>query len=223
MNENTRRLLLFALGWFFFVTWGIELGIAWVFMKTTGVWPLDSPSDHLALLWTIISLRIIAVFLLLRWLGLRFDELFTGKFSMKELMISVLIVLPFLGLEVAYSGTYTLQSLGEFRHFLKLSGGAFPLALLLFASQYTYYFAEITAVNLLYLGGLRLSGEKAAITLPTILWGFAHSINALFIHSVQGILLGLYAGLFALVTYYFALRRGSLKLPVFTWFLNLVL
>ena len=171
VDERTKHLILFALAWFLFVTWGLELGIAWAFMKATGSWPPASPFSRLALLWTITSLRLTAVFLLLRWLGLRFGELFTGNFGIKELLISVLIVLAFLALEVTYSRTYTPQSLGEFRHFLKLSGGDYTIALLLFASQYAYYFAEITAVNLLYLGGLRLSGEKAAVALPTVLWG----------------------------------------------------
>ena len=223
VDEGTKHLILFALLWFLFVIWGLELGIVWAFMKATGSWPPASPSSRLALLWTITSLRLAAVFLLLRWLGIRFGELFTGRFGTKELLISVLIVLAFLALEVAYSRTYTPQSLGEFRHFLRLSGGNYTIALLLFASQYAYYFAEISAVNLLYLGGLRLSGGKAAVALPTFLWGFAHSINVLILHSVQGLLLGLYAGLFALITYYSALRRDSLKLPVFTWFLNLAL
>lgn len=78
-------------------------------------------------------------------------------------------------------------------------------------------------MNLLYLGGLRLSGKGVAIALPTILWGFGHSINVLILHSVQGILLGLYASLLAFAMYYLAARMGSLKLPVFTWFLNLIL
>ncbi|NJE60291.1 hypothetical protein [Thermococcus sp. 21S7] len=218
-----KKLLAFALAWFLFVTWGIELGTAWAFIKATGTWPTDSPVLRFALIWTITLLRLTAVFLLLRWLGLRFGELFTGRFGMREFIISVLIVLAFIGLEVAYSGSYTLQSLQEFRYFLEISHSSFPLALLLFASQYAYYFVEIAAVNLLYLGGLRLSGKKAGIALPVFLWGFAHSINALLLHSVQGLLLGLYAGLLAFAMYYAALRRDSLKLPVFTWFLNLIL
>lgn len=118
MHDNRKVLnkLLFYVGW-----WKLN---AW---RTTGSWPPASPSSRLALLWTITSLRLLAVFLLLRWLGIRFWEVFTGRFGMKELLISVLIVIVFLGLEVAYSGTYTPQSLGEFRHFLKLSEEIFLL------------------------------------------------------------------------------------------------
>ncbi len=208
--------------WFVFVVWGLELGVVGAFRLVGLPFPADSFLPAFALLVVIVSLRSFAIVLLLRWLKIGFSELFGGGFGLIELALSILVALTFTGLEVAYSHTYSLQALQEFGHFLKISGN-YPEALLLFGLQYAYYFVEVTAVNLLYVGGRKLGNERTAFLLPALLWGFAHSINALFIGPIPGLLLGVYAGLFALITYYLAWRRGSLKLAVFTWFLNLIL
>ncbi|NJE02565.1 hypothetical protein [Thermococcus sp. MV11] len=217
-----RAFPLFALLWFVFATWGLELGVAFVYKTFAGSLTSLPPTTRLEMLWTITILRALAVAILLRWLGLNWRELFAGRFGARELALSTAVVLAFLLLELVYSGwEYTPQAIGEFRYYLSLSGGRESLAAVLFASQYAYYFVEILAVNLLYAGSLRLAGERAAVVAPTLLWGLAHAINGIAMPLQQAVLLGLYVGLFAFAMYSLCLKSKSMKVPLYIWFANL--
>ncbi len=161
-------------------------------------------------------------FVLLKWLNLRFSDLTAGEFGWRELKYSTAIVVFLLAVEVAYFRSYSPQILQEFHYFLKISPNMW-MALISMMSEYVYYTLEILSVNLLYIGSLKLGNEKFAILLPTLLWGFAHVLNVVVVHSIAVLLLGVYATIFALLMYFSAQRTGSFKVPIFTWLVSMML
>ncbi|CAB49327.1 hypothetical protein [Pyrococcus abyssi] len=217
-----RKLVLFALVWFVFVVWGLELGVAWLFKSMTGSWISKSSSVYLSKVWVINCLRFLGLLVLLRWLSVGFSDLTAGEFGRRELKHSTVIVLFLLAIEVAYLRGYSLQILGEFRYHLRISSNV-GVAILSLASEYVYYILEILSVNLLYVGSLRLSNEGLAILFPVLLWGFAHTLNVIVAHSIEALLLGIYAAVFAFLMYFSAQRTGSLKVPIFVWLVSMVL
>ena len=217
-----RKLVLFALAWFVFVVWGLELGVAWLFKSMTGSWISQSSSVYLSKVWTINSLRFLVLLVLLRLLSIGFPDLTAGEFGRRELKYSTAIILFLLAIEVAYLRGYSPQILGEFRYHLRISPNA-GIAVLSLASEYVYYTLEILSVNLLYIGSLRLGSERLAILFPVLLWGFAHTLNVIVAHSIEALLLGIYAAIFALLMYFPAQRTGSLKVPIFVWLVSMVL
>ena len=223
VDERTKHLILFALLWFLFVIWGLEIGVAWVFKSITGSWISQSSTIYLSKVWAINLLRFLIMSAMLRWLGMNFRDLWKGRFGKKELTYSLAIVLSFLAVEVAYLGDgYSLQILREFRHHLGISPNEW-LAVVSLISEYLYYFLEILAVNLLYAGAVKLGGKKPAVLLPTFLWGLVHVLNVIIVPSTQAFLLGIYMATFALLTYFVARRTKSLKIPIFVWLLSMIL
>ena len=142
-----RKLVLFALTWFIFVIWGLELGVVWLFKSITGSWIDQSSSMYLSKVWTINCLRLLALFALLKWLNLRFSDLTAGKFRWRELKYSTAIVAFLLAVEVAYFRSYSPQILQEFHYFLKISPNMW-MTLISLMSEYVYYTLEILSVNL---------------------------------------------------------------------------
>ncbi|AEC52015.1 hypothetical protein PNA2_1099 [Pyrococcus sp. NA2] len=217
-----RRFLIFVIVWFLFVTWGMELSIGWIFDSLTGSWIPQSASVYMAEIWTINCLRFLGLLLLLRWLNLKFSELTSGKFGWRELKYSMVVVFTMLAVEIAYLRSYSPQILGEFRYHLRISPNV-GIALLSLGSEYVYYTLEILAVNLLYLGSFNLGNERLALIMPALLWGFAHSLNFVVVHSIEALLLGIYAMIFALLMFWAVRRTESLKVSVFTWLVSMVL
>ena len=223
VDERTKHLILFALLWFLFVIWGLEIGVAWVFKSITGSWISQSSTIYLSKVWAINLLRFLIMSAMLRWLGMDFRDLWKGRFGKTELKYSLAIVLSFLAVEVAYLGDgYSLQILREFRYHLGISPNEW-LAVVSLISEYLYYFLEILAVNLLYVGAMKLGGKKSVVLLPTFLWGFAHILNVIVVPYTQALLLGIYMATFALLTYFVAQRTKSLKVPIFVWLFSMIL
>ncbi|NJE01550.1 hypothetical protein [Thermococcus sp. JdF3] len=217
-----RKLVLFALAWFVFVIWGLEIGVAWVFKSITGSWISQSSSIYVSKVWTINCLRILALCVLLRWLNLSFLDLTTGKFGWRELKYSTVIIVAILAIEVVYLKDYYPQILREFHYHLGISQSTW-LALASLASEYVYYLLEILSVNLLYAGSLKLGNERFAVLLPTVLWGSAHALNIVVTSSIEALLLGVYMTIFALLMYISAKKTKSLKVPIFIWLTSMVL
>lgn len=223
MSENTRKLLLFALVWFLFVNWGVELMVGTAIMITTCSWFSKTAEVYLARVWVINFFKITAILLTLRWLGLSLNDLASGKFGRRELAYSIAVVLLFFAVEVVYLGeNYSPQILREYNHYLRISPNE-SLALLSLVSEYVYYFLEILGVNLLFAGGLKLGGERPALLLPAFVWGLAHVINVLFNPLITAFLNGVYMMTFALLTYSLVLKTRSLKVPIFVWLLTMAL
>ncbi|WP_148881915.1 hypothetical protein [Thermococcus aciditolerans] len=218
-----RKLITFALVWFIFVVWGIELGVAWVFKSITGSWISQSSSVYLSKVWTINCLRLLAVIALLRWLGLSFGDLTRGSFGTRELRLSLLVVFAVLLVEVAYYlKSYSPQILREFHYHLGISQSTW-LALASLASEYVYYTLEILAVNLLYRGALKLGNERFAVLLPTVLWGSAHALNVIVMPPIEALLLAVYMTVFAFLIYNATQKTRSLKVPIFIWLVSMAL
>lgn len=218
-----KKPIAFALAWFLFVIWGLEIGVAWVFKSITGSWISQSSTMYLSKVWAINLSRFLIMFAMLRWLDMDFSDLGKGRFEKKELTYSLAIVLSFLAVEVAYLGDgYSLQILREFRYHLGISPNEW-LAAASLISEYIYYTLEILAVNLLYAGAMKLGDERLAILLPTLLWGLAHILNVIVVPPTQALLLGIYMATFALLTYFVARRTKSLKVPIFVWLLSMIL
>ncbi|NJE60289.1 hypothetical protein [Thermococcus sp. 21S7] len=218
-----RKLALFALLWFLFINWGLEIAVSMVFKEVTGSWISKTAYMYLAKVWTINILKLSAGILTLKWLNLNFGDLTNGKFGRRELAYSTAVVLLFLAVEVAYfKGSYTLQIVRGLHHHLRISPNELFAGLSL-ASEYIYYVIEILMVNLLYVGALKLGSEKLAVLLPTFLWGFAHALNVIVMPPVQAFLLGVYMMLFAMLTYGLALKTRSLKVPIFIWLATVTL
>jgi len=220
--RKMRKLILSALAWFLFVTWGMELGLVWIFKSLTGSWIPQSASVYMAEVWTINFLRFLGLLLLLRWLDLRFSDLTAGKFGWRELKYSMAVVFIMLTVEVAYSRGYSPQILGEFRYHLRISPNTW-VALLSLGSEYVYYTLEILAVNLLYVGSLKLGNERLALIMPALLWGFAHILNAVKSPLIESFLLGIYVMIFALLMFWAVGKTRSLKVSMFTWLVSMIL
>ncbi|QDA31809.1 hypothetical protein FH039_09665 [Thermococcus indicus] len=217
-----KKLLTFALMWFVFVVWGLELGVVWVFKSITGSWISQSSLVYLSKVWTINCLRLLAVIALLRWLGLSFRDLTEGSFGTRELRLSLLVVFAVLLVEVIYLESYSPQILREFHYHLRISQSTW-LALASLASEYVYYTLEILAVNLLYVGALRLGNQRLAVLLPTVLWGSAHALNIVVMPAIEALLLAVYMTVFAFLIYTTTQKTGSLKVPIFIWLVSMAL
>ena len=223
VDERTKHLILFALLWFLFVIWGLEIGVAWVFNSITGSWTSQNSTTYISKVWVINLLRFLIMSAMLRWLGMNFRDLWKGGLGKKELTYSLAIVLSFLAVEVVYLGEdYSLQILREFRYHRGISPNEW-LAVVSLISEYLYYFLEILAVNLLYAGAIKLGGKKSVVLLPTFLWGFAHVLNVIVVPYTQALLLGIYMATFALLTYSVVWRTKSLKVPIFVWLFSMIL
>jgi len=223
VDERTKHLILFALLWFLFVIWGLEIGVAWVFNSITGSWTSQNSTTYISKVWAINLLRFLIMSAMLRWLGMNFRDLWKGGLGKKELTYSLAIVLSFLAVEVVYLGEdYSLQILREFRYHRGISPNEW-LAVVSLISEYLYYFLEILAVNLLYAGAIKLGGKKSVVLLPTFLWGFAHVLNVIVVPYTQALLLGIYMATFALLTYSVVWRTKSLKVPIFVWLFSMIL
>jgi hypothetical protein len=221
-----RKLVLFALYWFIFVTWGLELGVAWIFKSVTGSWVSQSFSIYLSKVWAINCLRLLALSLPLRWLNISFRDLTTGGFGLRELKYSTAVVVLFfaidVGYEILYSGSYRPQIIQEFGYHLGISPNV-GTALMSLTSEYIYYIFEILSVNLLYVGSLMLGSKKLAVLLPVVLWGSAHVINFVLVSPIEAILLGIYATILAFLIYVSAQRTNSLKVPILIWLVSMIL
>ncbi len=199
--------------------WGIDLGVLGAVYLFSAGDVFNSAWLYLIVLWTIITLRLFFIFGLAGSFGLRLGDLTSGKLTLRGILLGIGIITLFKAIEIFYSGSLSLQCVGEFGAFQKMGGN---LAFLLFASQYVYYFLEILAVNLLYIGTAGFIGEKKAILAPVLLWGALHVLNIFRMSLLSAILLGVYMTLFALLTYMLAYREGSFKVPVVVWLLNVI-
>ncbi len=199
--------------------WGIDLGVLGAVYLFSDGDVLNSAWLYFIVLWTIITLRLLFIFGLAGSLGLRLGDLTSGKLTLRGILLGIGIITLFKAIEIFYSGSLSLQCVGEFGAFQKMGGSLAPL---LFASQYVYYFLEILAVNLLYTGTAGFVGEKKAILAPVLLWGILHTLNAFKIGLLPAFLLGVYMALFALLTYLVSCREDSLRLPILIWFLNVI-
>ncbi len=104
VDERTKHLILFALLWFLFVAWSLEIGVAWVFKSITGSWTSQNSTTYISKVWAINLLRFLIMSAMLRWLGMNFRDPWKGGLGKKELTYSLVIVLFFLAVEVAYLG-----------------------------------------------------------------------------------------------------------------------
>ncbi|NJE13245.1 hypothetical protein [Thermococcus sp. LS2] len=219
-----QALMLFVISWFIFVHWGLELGVGAVIMILTGSWRSQTIGIYLVKVWIINFLRLVVLYLLLNHIGVELRKLTNGRLGMRETLIVVAIIVPFIAVEVAYYGfkAYTPQMLREFDYYLRLSGSE-RTALVATLSAYTYYIIEILSVNALYVGTSKFIGSKRAMCFPAILWGFSHVLNVLVgFTPLQALGLALYMGSIALAMYYVAYHTGSLKVPIIAWMLLMV-
>lgn len=203
----------------FLLLWGIDLGVLGMAYLFLGGQAVNTPAGYFLALWSIIVLRFLFTLELAGSLGLKLTDLLSGRLTLRGILFGIGIVALFKGLEVLYSGSFSLQAIEEFRAFQKIGHSVAPL---LFTSQYIYYFIEILAVNLLYTGTAKFAGRRRAILAPVFLWGALHVLNAFKLGPLLALLLGLYMALFALLTYTVAYREESLRLPVVVWFLNII-
>ncbi|KUH34720.1 hypothetical protein APY94_00630 [Thermococcus celericrescens] len=220
-----RKLVLFALAWFVFVMWGPPLAVGAISKILLGSWKSQNTFQYIIRTWAITLVGVIALAFILRWLDVDVKTLLMGKFGRKEFFLATGVVLLFLSVEIAYfGGSYSPQLLRAFHYHLSRAQGNVPLAMIATLTEYFYYLFEIVAVNALYIGTIKFAGEANGVLAPVVFWGFAHVLNVITgMPPVQTLLLGVYMAMLALLTYSLARKTESLKVPIFTWLVSMVL